>query len=130
MEGTAAQTQVRTRPVEQDELPQLIRRIPILSRLKEEDLGCLGQVQLMEAPAGTVLVQQGQSVPGFCMILEGEIRAVRMEMNGSETPLAVYQDGEAFGEAPLLLGYKKAGVQCVVTRDVRALVVNEEGFWG
>ncbi len=129
MEGTAAETQVRTRPVEQDELPQLIGRIPILSRLKEEDLSCLGQVQMLEAPAGTVLVQQGQSVPGFCMILEGEIRAVRMEMNGSETPLAVYQDGEAFGEAPLLLGYKKAGVQCVVTRDVRALVVNEEGFW-
>ncbi|MFP5227086.1 MAG: ATP-binding protein [Acidobacteriota bacterium] len=129
MDGTAADTQVRARAVEQPELSQLVRRIPILSRLKDEDLGCLGEVQMLEAPAGAVLVQQGQTVPGFCMILEGEVRAVRLEVNGSETPLAMYQDGDAFGEAPLLLGHRKAGVQCLVTRDLRMMVVNEEGFW-
>ncbi len=129
MEGTAADTQIKARTVTQQELSQLIRRIPILSRLKEEDQGCLGEVRMLEAPAGAVLVQQGEQVPGFCMILEGELRAVRIEVNGSETPLAVYQGGEAFGEAPLLLGHRKAGVQCVVTRDLRMLVVSEEGFW-
>jgi signal transduction histidine kinase len=129
MEGTAAETQVKARTVTQQELSQLIRRIPILSRLKDEDLGCLGDVQIQEAVAGTVLVQQGQHVPGFCMILEGELRTVRVEANGGETPLAMYQDGDAFGEAPLLLGHAKAGVRCVVTRDLRMLVVNEEGFW-
>ena len=129
MESTTAESQLRARTVPPQELSQLIRRIPILSRLKEEDQGCLGEVKMFEAPAGTVLVEQGACVPGFCMILEGEIRAVRMEQNGSETPLAIYQDGEAFGEAPLLMGSKKAGVQCVVTRDLRMLVVTEENFW-
>jgi len=127
MAGTAAETQ--TRSVTQQELSQLIRRIPVLSRLKEEDLGCLGPVEMIEALAGTMLVEQGAGVGGFGMILEGEIRTTRLEMNGSETPLAIYQDGDTFGEAPLLLGYKKAGVQCVVTRPLRMLLVSEEGFW-
>ena len=129
MEGTTAESQVKARTVTPQELSQFIRRVPILSRLKDEDLGCLGEVRLLEAPAGTGLVEQGASVPGFCMILEGEVRAVRLEQNGSETPLAIYQEGEAFGEAPLLMGYKKAGVQCLVTRDLRMLVVSEENFW-
>ena len=53
MEGTTTEAQVRT--VSQQELSQLIRRIPVLSKLKEEDLGCLGTVELLEAPQGTVL---------------------------------------------------------------------------
>ncbi|HVT98765.1 MAG TPA: ATP-binding protein [Acidobacteriaceae bacterium] len=129
MEGTTAESQLRTRTVTTQELPQLIRRIPILSKLREEDLGCLGEVQLVEVPAGTMLVQQGGPVPGFCMILEGEIRAFRVELNGTETPVMSYQEGEAFGEAPLLMGSKKAGVQCVATRDLQLLVVSEENFW-
>jgi signal transduction histidine kinase len=127
MEGTTAETQ--TRIVTQQELSQLIRRVPILSKLKEEDLGCLGAVELVEAPAGALLLEQGAVVPGFCMILEGQVRATRLEANGSETPLAMYQDGDSFGEAPLLLGSRKAGVRCVATRPLRMLLVNEEGFW-
>jgi signal transduction histidine kinase len=127
MEGTTTEAQVRT--VSQQELAQLIRRIPLLSKLKEEDLGCLGAVELVEAPAETVLIEQGAGIRGFAMILEGEISTTRMEQNGSETPLAVYRDGDTFGEAPLLLGSKKAGVRCVVTRPLRMLLVTEEGFW-
>lgn len=127
MEGTTAEAQIR--PVTQQELMELIRRIPILSRMKEEDLECLGAVELVEAPAGTLLIEQGAPVRGFGMIIEGEVRATRLEANGSETPVGVYQDGDAFGEAPLLLGYNKAGVRCVVTRQLRMLLVSEDGFW-
>jgi len=127
MEGIAAEAQSRT--VSQQELAQLIRRIPILSKLGEGDLGCLGEVELVEAPAGATLIQQGSPILGFGMILEGEIKATRLEINGTETPLAIYQDGDTFGEAPLLMGYRKTGVQCVVSRPLRMLVVSEEGFW-
>jgi signal transduction histidine kinase len=129
MEGTATDTQVRARTVTEQELSQLIRRIPLLSRLRDEELSCLGEVQLAEAPAGTPLVQQGNPVLGFCMILEGEVRAVRVEANGSETPLSIHQEGEFVGEAPLLLGVKKAGAQVIATRPVQMLVVSVEGFW-
>jgi len=127
MESTTAEAQVRT--VTQQELLELIRRIPILSKMQEEDLPCLGEVELVEAPAGMTLIEQGAPVPGFGMILEGEVRAIRVENNGIETPLAIYQDGDTFGEAPLLMGSHKAGVKCVVTRALRMLLVDEEGFW-
>jgi signal transduction histidine kinase len=127
MEGTTAEVQTRT--VTQQELIQLIRRVPILSKLKEEDVGCLGEVQLVEAPAGALLIEQGDAVRGFGMIIEGEVRATRLEINGSETPIAMYQDGDTFGEAPLLMGARKAGVRCVVTRPLRGLMVSEAGFW-
>ncbi|HEY1499597.1 MAG TPA: ATP-binding protein [Acidobacteriaceae bacterium] len=127
MEGTTAEVQART--VTQQELIQLVRRVPILSKLKEEDLGCLGEVELVEAPAGALLIEQGASVRGFGMIIEGEVRATRLEINGSETPIAMYQDGDTFGEAPLLMGARKAGVRCVVTRSLRGLMVSEASFW-
>ncbi len=127
MESTTAEAQVRT--LSQQELAQLIRRIPLLSKMKEDDLGCLGSVELREAPAGTVLFQQGVSVAAFCMVLEGEVRAVRKELNGIETPLAVFHDGDSFGEAPLLLGMQISGVQCEAMTAVRMLCVDVEGFW-
>ncbi len=127
MEGTTADPQVRI--VSHQELSQLIRRIPILSKLKEEDLDCLGTVELVEAPAGAFIFQQGKSAPAFCMVLEGEIRTARLEPNGVETPIAVFHDGDTFGEAPLLIGAKMSGAQCIATTAVRMLRVDVEGFW-
>jgi signal transduction histidine kinase len=127
MDSTTAEARVRT--VTQQELPELIRRIPILSKLKEEDQGCLGPVELVEAPQGALVFEQGKSTPAFCMILEGEIRTARIEANGAETPIAVFRDGDTFGEAPLLLGARMSGVQCTATTPVRMLRVDGEGFW-
>ena len=86
-------------------------------------------MELLEAPAGTVLFEQGKSTPSFCMILEGEIRTTRMEPNGIETPIAIFHDGDTFGEAPLLIGAKMSGVQCIAAAPVRMLRVDVEGFW-
>ncbi len=127
MDSTTAEARVRT--VTQQELSELIRRIPILSKLKEEDLGCLGEVELVEAPQGALVFEQGKTAPAFCMVLEGEIRTVRVEGNGAETPIAVFRDGDTFGEAPLLLGAKMSGVQCVASTPIRMLRVDGEGFW-
>lgn len=127
MESTA--TEIKSRIVPDQELLQLIRKIPLLSRLDEQDVGCLGQVEMVEAPAGTVLIRQGEPIQGFCMILEGELSAARKEANGIESPLGVFRDGETFGEAPLLLGAAASAVECTAVRDTRLLRVNTEGFW-
>jgi len=127
MASTAAD--IHTRVVSEAELPELIRRVPVLSKLKEEDLGCMGSVELVEVPAGALVFEQGKSAPAFCVILEGEIRTARLEPNGAETPIAVFHDGDTFGEAPLLLGAKMSGVQCLAVRPVKMLRVDAEGFW-
>ena len=125
----AQKAESSTRIVSAEELPLLIRRVPILSKMSEPDLACLGPVELVEAPAGVVLFRQGEAVPGFGMLLEGEIRASRREANGTETPIAVYRDGDSFGEAPLLLGATRTGVSCETLTPTRVLRINPEGFW-
>jgi signal transduction histidine kinase len=127
MAGTTAEVQARV--VDVEELSELIRRVPLLSKLKKEDLGCLGQVELVEAPEGTLLFEQGKSTPAFCLILEGEVRTVRIETNGAETPIAVFRDGDTVGEAPLLLGSRVTAAQCIAVTAVRLLRVNDDGFW-
>ncbi|MGC2620384.1 MAG: ATP-binding protein [Acidobacteriaceae bacterium] len=127
MEATKAE--MTTRILTEQELVPLIRKIPILSKLKEEDLICLGAVQLVEAPAGAILYQQGVTPPTFCIVLEGEVRAVRKEINGIETPLVIFRDGDTIGEAPLLLGAETSGVECETAAPTRLLRVDAEGFW-
>ncbi|HEX3986022.1 MAG TPA: ATP-binding protein [Acidobacteriaceae bacterium] len=127
MDGKQAET--RARAVSEQELLQLTREVPLLAGLKPEELGCLGPVELVEAPAGTTLCEQGAAVPGLCVLLEGDVRARRKEENNVETPLASFQAGDTFGEAALLLGSKVSGVQCDAATDVRLLRVDVEGFW-
>jgi signal transduction histidine kinase len=127
MEGTG--TRVRVRTAKDEELLSFFSAIPILCRLQPEELSCLGTVELVEAPAGAILYEQGSGVPGFCMILSGEVRAERREPSGVTTPLGAFHDGDFFGEAPLLMGAKIVGVQIEAARETRLLRVDSEGFW-
>jgi signal transduction histidine kinase len=127
MEAEKTETSSRTLSVQ--ELSLLIRKIPILAKVSEEDLACLGPVKLIDAPAGVVLYRQGESVPGFGMILEGEMRVTRREVNGIETPIATFRDGDTFGEAPLLMGATRIGASCETLAPIRMLAVDAEGFW-
>jgi len=127
METEKAETAKRI--VSAQELPLLIRKIPILAKMSEHDLDCLGPVELLEAPAGVVLFRQGQDAPGFGMLLEGELRVTRREINGIETPLAVYREGDSFGEAPLLMGAQRIGASCETLAPTRLLALDVEGFW-
>ncbi len=119
-----------SRQLSQQELSQLVPRLPLLAGLSKEELPCLGTVELVEAPAGAVLFRQGESTPAFCIIIEGEVRAARREANGIETPLAAFRAGDSFGEAPILLGATTSGVQCEAAADTKMLRVSPEGFWG
>lgn len=127
METTKAES--TSRVLTEEELSILARKIPLLARLKPEELSCLGTVELLEVPAGTALYRQGETPPSFCVMLEGEVRAARMEAGGGESPLGIFHTGDTFGEAPLLLGAEKAGVQCLAATDSKLLRVDAEGFW-
>ncbi|MGB6134219.1 MAG: ATP-binding protein [Acidobacteriaceae bacterium] len=120
---------VTSRQLSPQELSQLVGSVPLLAGLREDELSCLGAVEVVEAPAGSILFHQGETAPGFCMMLEGEVRAVRREANGIETPLAVFRAGDSFGEAPILLGAMVSGVQCDAVADTKVLRVSAEGFW-
>src|SRR5579884_3504597 len=92
------------RMVTGEELSILAKKVPLLSKLKPEDLSCLGPVELVVVPAGRLLYRQGETPVRFCIVVEGEVRAVRVEARGGETWLLSACAGDTFGEAPMLLG--------------------------
>ena len=112
-----------------DELSILAKKVPLLARLKPEELSCLGPVELVEAPAGMVLYQQGETPVRFCIVVEGEVRAVRLEAGGGENWLMTICAGDTFGEAPMLLGAEKPAVQVRTVQDAKLLRLDTEGFW-
>ncbi len=53
------------------------------SGLTISDFGMLGPVERIEAAAGTTLTEPGDTVRGYGIVLAGEIRADRVEPDGS-----------------------------------------------
>ena len=55
----ASQAKITTKTVAARELLAEIRQISIFQQVKDVDLDCIGEVELVEAPAGTILVNPG-----------------------------------------------------------------------
>src|SRR5438034_5916173 len=56
---------------------QQIRSTPLFSGLDDSQLGCIEPGEVIEFPAGTVLVSEGERLPFFFIVLEGEVRLSR-----------------------------------------------------
>jgi signal transduction histidine kinase len=108
----------------------LIHQVEILSHLTEEDLDCLGDVQLVRAAAGSQLYREGEKTDrALWILLEGEVRASKPEPEGGFTYLMTLESGEVFGEVPLLTGVIKSGVSVDIVRDSVMVRIEEAGFW-
>ena len=108
---------------------QQLRRISVFSHLKEEDAGCIGQMDLVHAPKGATLFEQGATVPGFWAVIEGRIRGFKREKDGSNTFLLEFAGGDSFGEVPLLSGKPSTVSACEVVEPSTLINIGEEGFW-
>jgi signal transduction histidine kinase len=109
-------------------LPQL-RKIPLFQHVKDEDLDCLGEVEVIDAPAGTSLFTPGDTNLAFWVLLEGEIRAVKPEADGGTTLLGALKEGETFGEVPLLTGAQATPVHVETLADSTVLRIEGPAFW-
>lgn len=124
------QATIKVETVHPRTLYQQIHQVAVLAHLKEDDLDCLGEVQLVHAPAGTELYRHGEAPDrALWILLEGEIRATKPEGEGDSTYLMTLKDGELFGEVPLLTGVIKSGVLVEVRRDSTLVRIDESGFW-
>jgi CRP-like cAMP-binding protein len=81
------QTNLNTKTISARELLAEIRQIPIFQLTKEQDLECLGEVELVEAPAGAVLFDRGETRLSFWVVLQGEVRLVKPELDNGITLL-------------------------------------------
>jgi signal transduction histidine kinase len=103
-------------------------KVPVFAEMTEENLACLGTVELIEAAAGTDIVPRGSLCDAFYVLLDGEVEIRKFDKEG-EPPRSMTMDaGEAFGEMGLLKG-TRTGFDLVATTASRIVRFDEEAFW-
>ena len=123
------QISVASRLVPARELLPQLRQIPLFQNIKEQELDCLGDIEVLDAPAGSVLVDQGESFLYFWVLLRGEVRAIKPEADGGSTLLGTLKAGDTFGEVPLLTGAPLAPIRVEAVQDSTVLRVDAGAFW-
>jgi signal transduction histidine kinase len=106
-----------------------LRKIAVFGELRDEDASCMGQVQLLHAPKGSVYFRDGEQIPGFWGVVQGEVKAFKKEADGSTAYIFLCKAGESFGEVPLLTGKKSIVASPEVVSDAILIGIGEEGFW-
>jgi signal transduction histidine kinase len=86
-------------------------------------------VDRITAKAETILVEPGQPMLHYWLILEGECRADRVEPDESQTTVGVARAGEGFGETPFLTGKAHSTFLIVTVRDSVIVRFTGEQFW-
>jgi signal transduction histidine kinase len=103
-------------------------KVPVFAELTEENLRCLGTVELVTAEAGTEILPPGSRCDSFYVVLEGEIQIQKIERDGEPPRIISHGAGEAFGELSLLKGVQSVFALVAVT-PVRLVRFVEEAFW-
>jgi signal transduction histidine kinase len=115
--------------VDAREVYSQLRQIDVFSQLREEDAACLGQLELVHAPRGSVYFHDGEELSGFWGVIEGEVRAFKQEADGSKAYAFCCTGGNSFGEVPLLTGRKSKIASPEVVSDAIMIGISEDGFW-
>ena len=111
-----------------EELFAQLRKIPILSSLKDHELYCVESMRDFRLSAGEVLVRQGDPAHFFYILLEGELRVYQTTADGRDVTLATIEAGNTFGELPLLANIpNSASMQA--GQSSRLVQLDEEQFW-
>src|ERR1700748_2225320 len=95
-----------------------LRKVSVFAELKEENISCLGSLELVNADAQAMIVAPG-SPRAFLALLEGEVRIHRTEADGTISKLVNFKAGESFGEMPILMGSESGQVGQAVVEAVR-----------
>jgi signal transduction histidine kinase len=111
-----------------DELFAQLRKVPILSSLKDDEMHCVEGAHELHLAPGDVLARQGDAARSFWILLEGELRLTQAQPDGRNLPLTNIDAGNAFGELPLLTHVPILGT-IQAARASHLLQLNEEQFW-
>ena len=106
---------------------QLVRSTPLFSGLTDAQLGCIEPGEVIDVPAGTVLVSQGARSPFFLMVLEGEIRLFRT-YDRQEILMGLIKPGKYTGEVTLLLDIPWLAT-ARMGKAARLFRLSEDNFW-
>jgi signal transduction histidine kinase len=106
---------------------QQVRSAPLFSGLDDHQLGCIEPGEVIEVPAGSVLVSEGEKLPFFFVVLEGEVRLSRT-YDRQSILLGVMRAGNFTGETTLLLDSPWLST-ARIGKAARLFRLKEENFW-
>lgn len=110
------------------QLEQLIRDVPLLARLAEEDLRALaahGRVHSYRS--GEAIFREGEPGDSLHIVVEGNIRIVVLSPAGEEATVAMLGPGEFVGDLALLDGRPRSA-SAITSEPVKTLVVTRSDF--
>jgi HEAT repeat protein len=106
-----------------------LRRVPLFEGLGPEDLQRVAAVAVEHVyPAGEALVREGEFGDDLVIIVEGSVRVVRAEPDGSERLIRRYAPGDHIGELAVLRDAPRAATVIAEGGPVRGLVIGGEGL--
>lgn len=89
---------------------QLIRSVPLLARLGDDDTRDLGhRGRLRRFAAGEIVFREGDPGDSLHVVTDGEVVVTVLSGEGEEATLARFGPGECFGELALLDGLPRSG---------------------
>lgn len=106
---------------------QQVRAVPLFTRLRDDQLGCIASGEVIDLPVGTVLASEGQRTGFFDVFLEGESR-IHRTYDRQSILMAVTKPGSYIGEIMLLLDVPWLST-VRITKPSRLFRLDEPGFW-
>ncbi len=106
----------------------LLRSIPLLRHLSDADLTALSdEVSRQSLRKGQILFRKGSKGRSLFIIQEGAIKIVLPSNAGGEVAVAIFKEGDFFGEMALL-DHRPRSADAVAVSPSRLLVLEKETF--
>ena len=106
-----------------------LRRVPLFAGLIPEDLQRIAVAAAERTwPEGTDIVQEGDPGDELFVIVEGRVRVVHREADGSEELLRTYEAGDHFGELAVLRDRPRAATVAADGGPVHTLALDGEAL--
>ncbi len=106
---------------------QQLRSSPLFSELTDAQWGCIPPGDIIEVPAGSVLVSEGERSEYFFLVLEGEVRLTRT-YDRQSVLMGVVKAGNFTGETTLLLDVPWMAT-ARIGKPTKLYRLGQEEFW-
>jgi signal transduction histidine kinase len=118
----------RIESVQAADMVAAFAKVPALASVSPEELQSVGAVKLIHVEKDAELFTVAGVKRGFWAVLEGELRLVKREDDGTISPFGNMTQGDTFGEVPLLVGREVRAAGTALEPSLVAYF-SEEAFW-
>ena len=111
------------------QLADEFKKVPALASVGIEALRSFGDVLVVHIGRDADLFEAAGFTRGFWVLLQGLLRVLKREDDGSITPFGAMAAGDTFGEAPLLVGKDPKGMAATALEPSTIVYLKEDTFW-